>query len=65
MGGLLHFDIGPGRGYSALRNASNALSVQVHSETDASLASSRNCRQRATGLGRRQAANWLLGMVQI
>ena len=30
--------------YSALRNASNALNVKVHSETDASLASSGDCR---------------------
>ena len=36
---------------------SNALNVQVHSETDASLASSRNCRHWATGLWGRQAAH--------
>jgi len=33
--------------------ASNALSVQVHYEADASLASSWNCRHWATGLGGR------------
>ena len=43
--------------YSALRNASNALSVQVHSERDASLVSSWNCRHWATGLGGHQAAH--------
>ena len=43
--------------YSALRNASNALSVQVHSKTDASLASSGNCRHWAMGLGGRQAVH--------
>jgi len=35
----------------------NALSVQVHSEIDASLATSWNCRHWATGLGGHQAAH--------